>query len=94
MAAAKIEVSKDDPRAYRGPTRYGVLGLSVVLGHCQHGHALRRKQRRGTTAVDSELFLSVSAYTTIPSGPSPFRPGQSTVSTYRYYGSLLRHPHV
>ena len=52
------------------PTRghgglYGVLGLPVVLGHCQHGHAFRPKQRRGTAVVvDLRPFLFAFAHTT------------------------------
>jgi hypothetical protein len=68
------------PRAYRGPTLYGVLGLSVLLGSANTATPFGASNAVALTVVDSEVFLPTSRIIK----PKPVQTGQSTVSTYRY----------
>jgi hypothetical protein len=80
MAAAKIEVSKDDSEGLSGSTLYGVLGLSVLLGSANTATPFGASNAVALTVVDSEVFLPTSRIIK----PKPVQTGQSTVSTYRY----------
>jgi hypothetical protein len=51
-------------RAYRGPTLYGVLGLSVLLGSANTATPFGASNAVALTVVDSEVFLFLSAHIT------------------------------